>query len=195
MISKKWIVKIKGIKPLINNVRTRELDAEVAALKKDELAEWEETNWRRKAEIENGMVVIPSRWIRAMLITACKKTMTVPHFATSKKQTYTAYVSSFVVNNIGDPLCTVDELEYFGAFVGAQGAGSKSKIWKVRPEIKKWSGVFEIIDPLGRMKKAELVDLMNYGGYIIGIGDARALSYGRFDVVKITEVKDERETA
>ena len=60
MISKKWIVEIKGIKPLISNVRKRELDAEIKALKKDELAEWEENNWQRKAEIdENGMVIIP----------------------------------------------------------------------------------------------------------------------------------------
>ncbi len=188
MISKKWIVNIEGIKPLILNVRKRELDAEMKALKKDEIAEFEEANWRRKAEVdEENMVVIPSRWVRAMLISSCKKTAMVPHFATSKRQTYTAYMSSFIVNNIGGPLCSLEELVYFGAYVGAQGAGSKSKVWKVRPMVKEWRGVFEIVDPLGRMKVEELEELLNYGAYIIGIGDARSLNYGRFDVVKITE--------
>ena len=78
-------------------------------------------------------------------------------------------------------------LIYFGAYVGAQGAGSRSKVWKVRPMVKEWKGVFEIIDPLGRMRREELEELMNYGGYIIGIGDARALNYGRFDVTEVKE--------
>ena len=72
MISKRWSVTIEGIKPLISNVRKRELDAEMKALKKDELSEWEENNWRRKAEVDgDNLVVIPARWIRAMLIVAC----------------------------------------------------------------------------------------------------------------------------
>ena len=198
MISKVWIVEIKGIKPLISNVRKRELDAEMAALKKDELAEWEENekNWQRKAEAdENGMAIIPGRWIRKMLVEACKKTGMVPHFATSKKQTYTAYVSSFLVNSVGDPLCAVDKLECYGTYVGAQGANSKTKVWKNRPQVSRWRGIFEIIDPLGRMKKSELEELMNYGGYILGIGDARALSYGRFETIKIKEKQNEREIA
>ena len=194
MISKRWAVTIDGIKPLISNVRKRELDAEMKALKKDELAEGEENNWRRKAEVDgDNLVVIPARWIRAMLIVACKKTGMVPHFATTKKQTYTSYVSSFIVNNIGLPLCPLEDVDglvgliYFGAYVGAQGAGSRSKVWKVRPMVKEWKGVFEIIDPLGRMRGEELEELMNYGGYIIGIGDARALNYGRFDVTEVKE--------
>ncbi len=191
MISKKWIVEIKGIKPLISNVRKRELDAELSACKKDELNEWEENNWRRKAEVDdNEQVFIPERWFKAMLIMSCKKTTMVPHFATSKRQTYTSYVSSFVINNIGDPLCAASETEYFGAYVGAQGAGSKSKVWRVRPRIKEWGATFEIIDPLGRMKKEELEELLTYGGLIIGIGDARSLNYGRFDVTKIMEAKE-----
>ena len=196
MISKKWIVEIEGIKPLICNVRKRELDAELGACKKDELNEWEENNWQRKAEVDDGnQVIIPERWFKAMLIMSCKKTAMVPHFATSKRQTYTSYVSSFVITNIGEPLCAANETVYFGAYVGAQGAGSKSKVWKVRPLIKEWSGTFEIIDPLGRMKEKELEELLTYGGLIIGIGDARALNFGRFDVTKITEKKDERKLA
>lgn len=188
MISKKWIVEIKGIKPLISNVRKREIDAELKTLKKDELNEWEENNWQRKAEIDdNGMVVTPARWFSGMLIEACKKTAIVPHFATSKRQTYTAYASSFILNIISDPLCAANETEYFGAYVGAQGAGSKTRVWKIRPKISNWASIFEIVDPLGRMKKAELKEILDYGGLIIGVGDARRLGYGRFEVVKITE--------
>jgi len=156
------------------------------------LSEWEENpvNWKRKAEFDDkGDVIIPERWFKACVVTACKKTGIVPHFATSKKQTYTNYAQSLMVLNNGKPLCKKNDLESYGAFVGAQGFNSKTKVWRVRPMKKDWSVSFEIVDAMGRMKIEELKTIIEYGGMMIGLGDNRINNFGRFEIKSLKEIK------
>lgn len=188
---KKYQIEIQGIHPLIWNVMKRELQEEVKQLKRDQLGEWEEDrkNWVRKAEFDGGdSVLIPSRWLKSMLINACRKTGLVPHFATSKRKTYTDYMSSVMFDAV-EPVCKKEDLVGYGAFVGGQGKNSSTKVWRMRPMLENWGTTFTLIDPSGRMLMSELKELLEFGGLFIGVGDNRVNGFGRFDVVDITEGK------
>lgn len=187
MKTKKFEIKIRSISPLLFNTRQRDLDLEIKKLKKDQLEEWEQNNWRRKAELNsNGDVVLPARWFRAAFIEGCKFTKIVPHFATSKRQTYTKYASSMLFNE-GTFRCKPSKLKDYGAFVGAQGANSSTKVWRIRPMIDEWETTFEIIDTGNRMLLDELKQIIGDTGMVLGVGDGRSLGFGRFEVVSITE--------
>lgn len=183
---KKYKIKIKGTSPIIWNVMKKEIEDEKKKLKKNELGDWEENNWHKKAEFDSeGGIIIPDRWFKSMIETSAKQTRIVPHFATRKNETYTNYINSFMVYSKGKKFNRKD-LEYYGAFVGAQGKNSSTKVWRVRPLINKWSWEFEIIDPAGRMKEDELKALIEYGGLFIGLGDNRKNNYGRFEIQNIS---------
>ena len=184
---KTYQIEISGVSPVIWNRMKKELVDEVKKLKKDQLAEWEETNWKRKAEIDDKKnLVIPPEWIKGSLVDACKKTRIVPHFATSKQQTYTSYMLSSLITVMAS-VGKEKELEYYGAFVGARGKNSSTKTWRVRPLLKEWKTTFEMKDPDGRMTKNELKTLVEHAGLMIGIGDNRVNNFGRFEVVSIKE--------
>jgi len=126
-----------------------------------------------------------------MLINAAKGSRLVPHFATSKKETYTKYIKSLAI--LDQPILSHrDDFEPWGTFVNGNPSSyrNSSKVWKIRPLLEKWNVTFKIIDPFGRMKKSELKELLEYGGMIVGIGDARELRYGRFIVESIKEVNN-----
>lgn len=186
---KKYIVKLKSTTPLLLNVRQKELDNELKELKKDQMSEWEELNWKRKAERDKrGNVILPVRWFRSAFIQACKSSMLVPNFATSKRQTYTKYSQSMVFQNTTF-ICSEKDLKAYGSYVGAQGANSKTKVWKIRPQIEAWETDLEVIDPFGRMSEKEFKELVDYSGMLVGVGDGRSLNFGRFEVVSIKEKK------
>jgi len=187
---KKYEIRIKNGTDLIWNVMKRELQDELKALKKDEMGEWEEDpkNWKRKAELdENDNVIVPERWFKSALVESCKKNRIVPHYANRKNETYTNYVQSFMIFNIGKPVCKKKELLPYGAFVGAQGKNSNTKVWKVRPTVKEWEATFQIIDAAERIKLSELKEIIEFAGMMIGLGDNRINNFGRFDVEKIVE--------
>jgi len=189
MQQKRYKIHIEGISPVVWNVMKKELADELKELKKDQLSEWEEKNWKRKVELnEKGEIIIPVRWFKSTLVNACKRTRIVPHFSTSKNQTYTNYVQSVMIYGDGS-VCKDKDLKYYGAYVGAQGKNSSSKIWRVRPLLEKWKTSFELIDPAGRMKKEELKQLIEYAGMFEGIGDNRINNFGRFELKKLEEVK------
>jgi len=182
---KKYIVKLKSNTPLLLNVRQRDMDKELKELKKDQLEAWEDANWKRKAERDSkGNVILPTRWFRASFIQSCKSTMMVPKFATSKKQTYTRYAQSLIFQGTTF-MCNEKDLKEYGAYVGAQGAGSKTKVWRIRPQLDSWETDIEVIDPFGRMDEDEFKELLDYSGTIVGVGDGRSLNFGRFEVVSI----------
>lgn len=184
---KEYEVTLKGSSPLIWNVIQKELEDEKKELKKNELFEWEEKNWKRKAEFNaTDKVVIPDRWVKSLLKDSAMRTRLVPHFATRKNETYTYYVGSFRIA-FEEKGFDKNLLEYFGAYVGARGKNSDTKIWRVRPMVSKWNAIFSITDPAGRMNIKELKALLEYGGMFVGIGDNRINNYGRFEVMKITE--------
>lgn len=186
---KKYSVRLRSTTPLLLNTRQKDLDDELKELKKDQLTEWEEKNWRRKAERDKkGNVILPIRWFRAAFIQSCKSSGMVPNFATTKRQTYTRYAQSMVFQNTTFIYNEKDLIEY-GSYVGAQGAGSKTKIWRIRPEIEEWETDLEVIDPFGRMSEKEFKELLDYSGMLIGVGDGRGLNFGRFEVVSIKEKK------
>jgi len=192
---KQWKIQIKGTSPVLWNVRKKELFEEQKALKKNEYQEWEEKNWPRKAEYdENGRVIIPTRWLMRALIVACKKTRLVPHFETTKKATYTSYVQIFMIYNADNGVCNVDELEKHEDSVDAQGGngGGKSIVWRCWPMKREWTASFRLVDPAGRMLKSELKELLEYIGLFIGLGDQRNRGFGRFELINLEEIKDER---
>ena len=186
---KRYEVEIEG-DAVVWNVMKRELEEERKGIKKDQLVEWEEENWRRKAEFNSkGEVIIPTRWLHSTLINACMKTRIVPHFATTKTNTYTNYVGAFRIENNGSPVCKEKDLEPFGCYEPAQGKKGGGKVWRVRPMKRGWKTKFIVTDPEGRMLKKELQTLLDYAGLYIGIGDARVRQFGRFEVKSIKEVK------
>jgi predicted HNH restriction endonuclease len=183
---KKYIVKVKSTTPLLLNTRQRELDEEKKELKKDQLTEWEEKNWRKKAERDKkGNVYLPPRWFRSSFVQACKSSGMVPSFATSKRQTYSKYAQSMIFQNTSF-VCNEKELKEHGAFVTPRGQG---QIWTIRPKIENWETDIEIIDPFGRMTEKEFKELLEYSGMLVGVGDGRSLNFGRFEIVSIKEKK------
>lgn len=193
MSLKKYEAKIKqmGISELGWNCITKKLYDEKDKLRGDQLKEWEKKNWRRKAEFNNsGDVIIPERWIKSMIINACKKGRFKPHFATRKNETYTFYVGSFWIKNIGGAVCKKSKLEEYGRFESGQGKKKTgTKRWVISPIVKKWNGTFEIRDLGARMKIEELREILDYGGLYCGIGEDRKRNFGRFEVVYLKEVK------
>jgi len=189
---KKYEIKIKGTTPLIWNVMKKEIEDEKKKLKKNELAEYEEKHWKDKAEYnKSGEVIIPTRWIKSMLINACKQTGMIPHYATKKTERYTRYIQSVLLPpNPPIVICKRKELEQLGGFYpGQPGKMNSGKIWKLFPKVSEWFAIFYVVDPFGRMRKKELEELLSYGGMFIGIGDQRPMNYGRFEVESIVEIK------
>jgi len=186
---KKYELEIVGTSPVIWNVMKKEIEDEKKKLKKNELSDWEENNWIKKAEFDKkGNPIIPERWLKGVIEESCKKTRMIPHYATRKNETYTYYVGSFMIYNQENNI-TKKDVECYGAFVGAQGKNSSTKVWRNRPLINKWSNKITIIDPAGRMKLDELKSLIEYGGLFLGIGDNRKNNFGRFEIRKLIEVK------
>lgn len=189
---KKFLLKITGTVPVFWNVMKKELEDEKENLKKNELKEWElkPKNWRRKAEFDDqGNVIIPARWLKTSLIISCKQNRVIPHFATRKNETYTNYVNSMMFFNTGEPFCKKEELEGIGCYVGGQGLNSSTRIWQVKPSRKEWEVEFEIIDPIGRIRKSELREIIEYAGLMVGIGSRRTQNFGRFEITSLEESK------
>jgi hypothetical protein len=186
---KRTKIEIRGISPVIWNRMKKELVDEIKSCKKDQLAAWEEANWRRKAEYDSkNNLLIPPEWIKSALCDACKKTRIVPHFATSKQQTYTYYFQSSMVE-VTEPVGKVSDLEPYGCFVGARGKNSDTKTWRVRPLLRNWKATFIWTDADGRISDDELRTILEHAGLMTGIGDNRINNFGRFEVVNISEVK------
>lgn len=185
---KKYEIKLIGNAPIIYNRMKKEVEDEKKKLKKNEILEWEEQNWAKKAEINDGSALLPKEWVMSMLINACKQTRMIPHFETKKSATYTRYVQSCIISETS-PLGKVKNLEPYGKYLPAQGLKGGGKVWRVRPMLKEWNATFIFVDPFGRMKKDELQELLEYGGMFIGIGDSRNQGFGRFDIDFVREVK------
>ncbi len=186
---KKYTIRLKGISPIVFNTRQIKIDEEISALKKDEYAEWEKKNWKRKAERDNkGNVIIPVRWIKSAFVNACKHSRIVPSFAVSKKETFTRYGEAMYFQNSSFK-CNESELILLESCMGAQGAGSKTKVWKSYPKIDTWETTVEVLDPAGRIKEEELKTIFDFAGMFEGIGDFRKVNHGRFEITSIKEIK------
>jgi len=187
---KTYECEIEGTSPYIWNVYKKELADELQKLKKNEMVEWDAANWKRKASTdEKGNVIIRPEGFKQAIVDACRKTRMVPHFATHKNETFTNYANSLMIQTVSKPVCKVDELEAFGCFVGARGKNSDTKVWKTRPMVRKWRVTYRIIDPAGRVFLNELKTLIEHVGILGGLGDNRINNYGRFDLVRLAEVK------
>jgi len=186
---KTYIIGLKGISPLVFNTRQKNIDEEIAKLKKNQFSEWESKNWKKKAiRDKKGNVIIPVIWIKSAFVNACKHSRIVPNFATSKKETYTRYAEALYFQN-STFKCSEKDLVLLESYMGAQGAGSKTKVLKCYPKIDEWTTTIELKDPSGRMSKEEMKTLFEYAGMFEGIGDFRKVNHGRFEVVSIKEIK------
>ena len=190
---KTYKIEIKGISPLIFNIRQREIDLEKKGLRGDELDEWDEKNWRRKAALgTKGEVRIPARWLRKSIINAATFSRIVPYFAKSKKETYTRYLESIFVES-DDVICSAKELKPYGDYTNKGTQQRPRKIWEVRPMLEKWNCRFILHDMFGRMRIEELKQILAFAGAYVGIGDNRKNNFGRFEVVKIMEVENDKD--
>ena len=188
---KKYEIEIESTTAIIWNRMRKEIEDEKKKLKKNELAEYEEKNWIQKAEYNgNNNIVIPTTWLKSMLINACRQTGLIPHFETKKNARYTRYMQGMLIPpNPPITVCKKKDLEQLGGFYPSQpGKMQSGKIWKIFPMKSEWKAKFTIVDPFGRMLKEELQELLEYGGMFIGIGDQRPMNYGRFEVKSIKEV-------
>ncbi len=186
---KKYIIGLKGISPLVFNVRQKELDEEISKLKKDEYSEFEKNNWKRKAvKDKKGNVIIPVIWIKASFTNACKHCKIVPNFATSKKETYTRYAEAMYFQET-DFKCSDKDLILLEAYMGAQGKNSPTKVLKCYPKLDEWETNVILSDPAGRMDIKEMKTIFEYAGMFEGIGDFRKVNCGRFEVMSIKEIK------
>lgn len=189
---KKYEIEINGTTPIIWNRMKKEIEDLKKKAKKNELAEFEEHHWIDKAEF-NGKddVIIPPIWLKSMLINACKQTGLVPHFETKKTARYTRYMQSVIIPpKPYIKICKKDTLQQLGGYYpGQPGKLNSGKVWKIFPMKEKWNATFQLVDPFGRMTADELKELLEYGGFFIGIGDQRPMNYGRFDVVNIKEIE------
>ena len=189
---KKYEISIVGTTPLIWNVMKKEIEDMKKQLKKNELAEFEEEHWIDKAEFNNGeeSIIIPTRWLKSMLINACRQTGMIPHYATKKTERYTTYVQSILLpDNPPIIVCKKKDIEQHGGYYpGQPGKMNSGKVWKIFPKLSEWRATFCVVDPFGRMKSKELEELINYGGMFVGIGDQRPKNYGRFDVENVKEI-------
>lgn len=186
---KTYIIELKGISPIVFNTRQKELDEEIAKLKKNEYSEWEKENWKRKALKDNkGNIIIPIIWIKSAFVNSCRHSRIVPSFATSKKETYTRYSEALYFQNSTFE-CEEKDLILLEAYMGGQGIGSKTKVLKCYPKLDEWETTFEIKDASGRMTKEEMKELFEYAGMFEGIGDFRKVNHGRFEIVSIKEIK------
>ena len=186
---KKYIIGLKGTSPLVFNTLQKELEDEKKKLKKDELSEWEQKNWMKKAERDSKKnIIIPVRWLKRAFVNACKHSRKVPHFATTKKETYTRYAESLYFNNTSFKRQEKD-LELIEAYMGGTGAGSTTKVLKCFPKVSEWETTVEVSDGLGRMNVEEMKEFFEFAGIIEGIGDFRKENCGRFEVVSIKEIK------
>lgn len=188
---KKYEIEIEGITPLVWNRQKMELREIIKNLKKDELEENELKNWKMKAETNNGNAIIPPEWIIGCLVNSAKETRIVPHFATTKSQTYTKYISNIKISP-GEPIIAgkAKDLKRKDAMLSSQGKSNMGgKVLRCHPILEKWKATFELIDTVERMKKAELELLLKWGGQAVGIGDQRIFNFGRFEIKNIKEVK------
>lgn len=187
---KKYEINIEGITPLVWNRLKKEIRDITKGLKKDELEENELKNWKMKAEVKNGNAIIPPEWILGCLVNAAKETRKVPHFATSKSQTYTKYLSNVRISPGKEVIAgKADDLERKDAMLSSQGKSKMGgKVLRCHPILEEWNASFVLVDTLGRMKLDELKELLVWGGQAVGIGDQRIFNFGRFDIKNVKEL-------
>lgn len=183
-----WQIQIKGITPIMWSRPKKELADELKKLKSNQMDEWELNNWHRKAEYDpKGNLIIPSTWQRGCLRDSCKMNRIVPHFARSKKETYTSYVESMFYQDAILSAMEKDLIPYV-AFVNRGTKTQPRKVWTTRPMLESWEATLIIKDNFGRMQKEELKEIVDFAGMMIGMGDARKLNFGRFEVMSIKEI-------
>ncbi len=188
---KRYEIKIKGWRDnlLVWNRMKKEIQDKLKNCKSNELAEWEEKNWILKAEVDgNKNLVLPSEWIISSLINSAKQTRLNPHFATSKKETFTRYIQGQQIpQKTPIILGKIKDVEKIQGYY--ENPNTHGRIWKIFPAIKNWSATFTLYDPFGRMYTKELEELLKYAGELIGLGDQRNRGYGRFDIESIKEIE------
>lgn len=187
---KRYEIEIEGITPVVWNRLKKEIMDIHKELKKDELEENERTNWKMKAETKNGNAIIPPEWILSCLVNAAKETRIVPHFATTKSQTYTKYLSNVRINPGKEIVAgKSSDIKRKDAMLSSQGKSKMGgKVLRCHPILEEWNAKFILIDTLGRMKQDELKTLFEWGGQAVGIGDQRIFNFGRFDIKSIKVV-------
>jgi hypothetical protein len=188
---KKYKVRIQGSSAMLMNKLSKELLTELSKIKKDELPQWEENNWQKKAysinEGDNIQYILPELVLRAMVIEAGKKATT--RCPKEIGRTWTNYLKSSVLI-IEPALLENVTIQPFGSMVNGNPSSGKgsSKVYKIRPLISKgWVGEFVIMDLVEKMDNESITEILSAGGKFVGVGDWRPM-HGRFEVISVEEI-------
>ena len=169
--------KIEGVAPILfHNVNSMDL----VKPKKFTHAEWEESQevFESRLYIENDKLTLPPRMIVGMLKNAAQKSGIKQD---GKRSTYAGIIRAVVFCLDSCVLDQgLDEVVKHKEYVAIQ----KSKVLRVFPMLKKWSGVVEFTIDETQISLEVIDELMLYGGSFIGFGDYRP-QYGRFTATRI----------
>jgi hypothetical protein len=156
-------------------------------------AELERKNWREKLYFEsNNVVYIPGENLHQCLKDASKYWgQKIPG---EGNKTFTDVVEkAVVVENLNLGVNKDDKaIMPFGKNVNgnpSKGKKSGAKVYKIRPLVVGWSGIFTIHVFDARLTMGVLKTILSYAGTFIGLGDWRP-TYGRFVLVNIKEVEE-----
>lgn len=184
---KTYNVKIKGASAMLQNRLGKDLLDEISKVRKDDLPQWEEDNWQKKAYTnKEGEPILPELLIHAFLIESAKKHTVRPPKAIGR--TWTNYIKSSILIPENAQLQNVT-IEPFGTMVNGNPSSNKkgSKVYKIRPKINPgWTATFKILDLVGNLNAETIEQILDTGGKFVGLCDWRPL-YGRFSVVSVKE--------
>lgn len=166
---------------------------DIERLDRESYEAYEERTWREKAHFnDEGYVIIPGTFLKNALSEVAKYlSMQIPG---KGKQTFTKHFEAGVL--IIDPIILGIKKEglicskVFVPSDGKKGAGKR--VWKKFPTLMSWEGStnFIILDEI--ITKEVLTEHIIQCGRFQGLGTWRPRNgglYGRFDVLKVTEVK------
>lgn len=171
-------VKLTGMAPILfHNVNSMDLKKPA----KITHAEWEESNEVFKSRLYfdlDSKMVLPTRMILGMMKVAAQKSGIKQ---AGKRSTYANLIRAvlFLQDNL-----KLDQKEKEVLQHREYVTINRSKVLRVFPTLIKWSGTITLIYDDTQISEEVLLDILNYGGSYVGVGDYRP-EYGRFTVKKM----------
>lgn len=154
--------------------------------KKLDPLEREQLTWREKAYItDDDMVYIPGENIHECMKEAAKYWgQRIPG---EGKKTYTDVISKAIICENIQLGVHKDDLVPFGKAVNgnpSKGKKSGSKVYKIRPLIRPWTGTFKFHVYDARLSRDVMRVIITYAGAFIGLCDWRPV-FGRFELAEL----------
>lgn len=181
-------VTIKGMDAILFN-KMPDLSipkAKKAKQTQEDHLEWEKAHWKEKAYFDqDGKLFIPGENIHE-----CMKGGSAywgQKIPGQGNKTFTDVVASAcIVEDMPLDATEKDLIAYGKAVNGTPTKRTPSKVYKIRPLLRPWSGTFKLHVFDGRLDTAILRTIISYAGLYRGLCDWRP-TFGRFELVSIEE--------